>query len=447
MINRIFNVPSQTALLAAAMAMPAFSSSVPLIKVHTIGNSLVHGSESQAREYVRDYYGYGTLPGDNSDPGDVANYNPVAFSGWRSALQFNLADHGFEVDMLGTTSSVSDLPDTILDGSLNPASFTTSDSRTYAYDPDHDGHGGWRIGGSYDLANINGRTVLRDANGGATSGFGSFVYTPGQLPISNFDAGPIDVAGFGTDVLDTGGNGLTADGANVFNRGIRDHLPEMTPSLTSANVVVLQIGINDLKNREDVEGTGSSVTERVQNGNAQMRLYNLILDIKSQVSSDTEIYVSNIATVNAAFDWDTTEDAQEAVEAFNNSFRDTYFGADFQDLAGYTDAIAEASLIADPLGLLDNVFLVNAHRQIDELIGLTPPALLDPESSAASVISPDYSQALSSDQLHWSENGYTHVGDFFADVIAQNTAVPEPTSAGLILAGAGLLIARRRRSA
>ena len=440
-MNRVVSKPSRVALFAAAMALPLSAHAVPMIGVHTIGNSLVSGSTADNREYVRDFYGYGSLPGNSSDPGDAA-YNPSTFSSWRAPFQFHLADAGFEVDMLGTVSSVSDLPDTIIDtNTLLPDTFTTSDNRTYTYDPDNDAHGGWRIGGTYDLANANNAgSTLSNANGGATTGNGTFVYTPGQLPFGTFDSGPIDIVpgvdnpDDGVDVLDTGGNGLTADGANVFSRGIKDHLPEMQPSLTAADVVVLQIGVNDLKNREDVEGSGATVTDKIENGNAQQRLYDLILDIKTRVSSSTEIYVANIATINDDFKWDTTADAQEAIEAFNESFRDTYFGNDYQDVAGYTDALATASGTADPGGLLDNVFLVNVHYQIDELIGLNGGG------------TPDYSQAIAPDQLHWSDPAFDHVGEFLADVIAETTAVPEPSSA-LLLAGAGALLFRRRRSA
>ncbi len=437
-MNRVVSEPSRAALFAAAMALPISAHAVPMIGVHTIGDSLVSGSNADNREYVRDFYGYGTLPGNASDPGDAA-YNPVPFASWRAPFQFHLADAGFEVDMLGTVSSVSDLPDTVIDpNTLLPATFTTSDNRTYTYDPDNDAHGGWRIGGTYVLDNNNGGSTLFDANGGATTGNGTFVYTPGQLPFGTFDSGPIDIVPGvdspvdGVDVIDTGGNGLTPDSANVFGRGIKDHLPEMQPSLTAADVVVLQVGVNDLKNREDVEGSGSSVTEKIENGNAQQRLYDLILDIKSRVSSNTEIYVANIATVNDDFRWDTTADAQEAIEAFNESFRDTYFGNDYQDVAGYTDALATASGTADPGGLLDNVFLVNVHYQIDELIGLNGGG------------TPDYSQAIADDQLHWTDPAFDHVGEFLADVIAETTAVPEPGSA-LLLAGAGVLLFRRRR--
>lgn len=444
--------PSQAALLVAAMSMPAMAATVPSISVHAIGDSLPLGSTAPNREYVRDFYGYGSLPGDSSNPGDAA-YDPEPFVGWRANLQFHLSDQGFAVDMVGTVSSASDLPDTRLDGTLNPAQFTTADSRTYTYDPDHDAHGGWRIGGDYDLANINGRQNLRNANGGATSGNGTFVYTPGQIPFSTYDASPINIvpgvksARDGVDVIDTGGNGLVADGANTFDRGIADHLPEMSASLSAANVVMLQVGVNDIKNREDVEGSGSSVTERVQNGNAQARLYNLILDIKSQVAPGTEIYVANVATVNASFDWNTTSDVQEAIEAFNDSFLDTYFGTAFQDIAGYTNAIASASALADPGGLLDNVFLVNTHGQIDEIIGLGGSSLTLGSFGSSSSTTPDYSNALSPDNLHWNEQTYDDIGEFYGKVIAANTAVPEPTSAGLLAPALAALLVRRRRSA
>ncbi|MEM1212211.1 MAG: PEP-CTERM sorting domain-containing protein [Planctomycetota bacterium] len=423
----------RNASLLAALAVPFSAASAPLINVHTIGDSLVLGSEADAREYVRDFYGYGQQSGDSSDPGDSA-YNPTPFIGWRAEFQRTLADvGGVEVNMVGTTSSVSDLPDTRINTStLQPATFTTSDGRTYTYDSDHNGQGGWRIGGSYNLANINGNQDLVNLNG--STGNGGFAYTPGQIPFSTFDNGPIDISGPGTDVIDTGNNGLTADGANTFDRGIREHIPEMAEPLGQADVVILAIGVNDVKNREDVEGSGSNVFERVQNGAAQQRLYELILDIKASVDADTEIYVANIATVNDSFDWNTTADAQAAIEGFNTAFREDYFGAAYEDFAGYTNAIVSATEEADPEGLLDNVFLLNVHGQIDDLIGRDPGDM-------------DFSRALSADNLHWSEEGYDAIGQFYGDIIAANSAfIPEPSSGVLLLAGLGLLASRYRRA-
>lgn len=446
-MNPVVKFSGKSLFIAAFAAAPLSAFGAPLITVHTVGDSLVLGSTPENREYTRDYYGYDvdsvngiSAGGDVSDPNDP-RYHPAPFVGWRGEFNRQLAENGFQVDMVGNVSAVTNLPDTKLDGSLNPAQFTTTDGRTYTYDSDNDAHGGWRIGGTYNLANVNGRTNLRDANGGATSGNGSWVHTAGQIPFSTFDSGPIDIVSGGgptgrdgADVIDTDGLGLSSDSANVFDRGIADHVNEIFRPGNEADVIFLQIGINDVKNREDVENSAySSAYDRVYNGNGQARLHDLILAIRAEVGDDVEIYLSNIPTVNRGFDYGSDAqgrlDAQAAIEGFNDGFFDTYGFGDWDDIAGYTDAIATSSNVD-----LANVFLVNTHGQIDELIGVGTG-------------SEDYANALSEDELHWTEPALDQMGVFYADLIAANTAVPEPTTAGLFVVGAGLFLSRRRRPA
>lgn len=401
----------------AVYAAPA----VPL-NVSTLGNSLTLGHNVDAVEYTRDFYGSGSLPGDSSNPGDGA-YNPSSFSSWRASLQFELSEAGYDVDMLGTVNTAADLPDTLLDG-LVPAQFMTTDGRTVTYDADHDGHSGWHTGGVYDQSRVLG--TGSGLYNGMSAGSASWTYTAGQVANNTYRGAPV-VAG---DLVDTGANGLTLDGDNVFNRGLKDHLPEMDANLAQSDAIFIQIGINDLKNREDVEDTSLvSVTDRVANGNLQQRLYDIIVDVRSR-SAGAAIYVSNFATVDDDFDWASTAEMQEAIDAFNQSFLDEYFSAGYQNLPGYDDAYAEGDL-ADGLG---NVFLLNTHKRVDEIIGL--------DGTIYGGV--DYTRALEADGLHWTEESNEYVGEYFASVTA--ATVPTPATAPLVLAGLGMVMARRRRA-
>lgn len=412
------------ASLVAAGAMVSLHAQAGLtipLSVSTLGDSLTLGHANDAAEYTRDFYGIGTLPGDSSNPGDAA-YNPAAFFGWRANLQVGLSEQGFDVDMVGTLSHAADLPDTKLDG-INAATFTTTGGQIITYDPDHNGHSGWHSGGTYDRSKVN--DPGSGLYNGNNPGFGSWTYTPGQVTNNTYRATAVEAV----DLIDTGSNGLTLDGASVFNRGLRDHLPEFSTPLGAADVVVIQIGINDLKNREDVEGSGVTVTERVENGNLQQRLVDLVNDVKTYVSPDTVIYLSNLATVNDDFSWASTADMQEAVEAFNQSLLDEYFGGAFIDAAGYTDAYA----VGDSADGLDGVYLLNTHERIDELLDLSI-------SVGGSL---DYSVALNADGLHWTNEANDYVGEYFAGVIG--ATVPTPATAPLLAIGLGLIASRRRR--
>ncbi|MGB0767695.1 MAG: hypothetical protein ACPGYV_08280 [Phycisphaeraceae bacterium] len=399
------------------------------LNIATFGDSLTLGHEDEAVEYTRDFYGYGTQPGDSSDPGDAAYDGPKTFSSWRASLQLGLHNAGFEVDMVGTLGMSADLPDTVVDSSGNPVSFI-ADGRTFTYDGDHNGHPGWHSGGLYDLSNINAASGspssgLTNANGGATTGFGTFTYTPGQVPNSTYNNNDVTAG----DLIDTGSNGKVLDGFNTFNRGLKDHMPEFDPVLASANVVFLQVGINDIKDREDVEGSGSTVTERVSNGNLQQRIYDLILDMRSRTDPTTAIYVSNLAINNDDDKWASVAEMEEAIDAFNDSFLAEYFSGGFIDAAGYDDAYA----VGDIEDGLANVYLLNTHERIDEVIGL----------SGNLYGSVDYLRALDSDGLHWTQTSNDYVGNYFADIAS--LTVPSPASAPLLLAGLGLIASRRRR--
>ncbi|MEM6392445.1 MAG: GDSL-type esterase/lipase family protein [Planctomycetota bacterium] len=187
----------------------------------------------------------------------------------------------------------------------------------------------------------------------------------------------------------------------------------------SADVVMLSIGVNDLLRRSNNNLPGYTPDDDVD------RLNNLIREIQAD-APDATIIVSNILPfAGSPFTFDATN---TEVDAFNDDLLARYFGGAFDSngLAAYDDL------------LIDDVFLLDVNTLFTDAI---------PTGGDITDLISTFVGSAGADNLHPTLEGYAALGDIYADAFVNlGIGIPEPSSGLLVVLGAGLAAARRRRA-
>ncbi len=319
-------------------------------KIMSIGDSLTHGI--------------------NTFPVPSAPY------GYRVPMFNELTSQGFDIEMVGSQFQT--------DSNGTGAGGTVYQDGTSDLNKYHEGHSSWRIGGTYDLTNVAGTSQLHTASNVVDHGgdMVSFKYTEGTIP-ENF--GPNQ-----------------PDGGQATARGIFEHLPTMLNASgpghdpSDVDMVILWIGINDVKNGEDA-------------ASAPTRLLNLVDLAVSLLPSDSNLILMNLAAVGDDYSLSGPYNGDAvglnaAIDAFNSSL-----------LSGFN-----AKNYA-------NVELFDTNALLDQYLALNPGT------------DPYYV-----DELHFADGTYEFIGQTLADQITQ--AIPEPSVLAMLVISAGLMGSRSRKN-
>ncbi len=182
-------------------------------------------------------------------------------------------------------------------------------------------------------------------------------------------------------------------------RGLLDELPDIFDDSiggtdpSTVDIFMLSIGINDIKDNEDRLG-------------APDRLAAVVAAIVA-ANPTAKLFVSTLNPVESTFSTSNGGDATQingAIDSFN------------------AEIASDIAALANP-----NVML------------------LDPNAFLDSFIATNGESATFTDGLHFTEDAYAALGDFYAGEVANFLGVPEPGTAMLLMAG-GLLAMRRRRA-
>ncbi|MEM6552986.1 MAG: GDSL-type esterase/lipase family protein [Planctomycetota bacterium] len=212
------------------------------------------------------------------------------------------------------------------------------------------------------------------------------------------------------------------DGRNGVFENLASQGGAIDPS--TADVVMIALGANDVFRQRVEAGTRSDNASYLS---AAERLNALIEQIKLD-SPDATILVSNVLPVVQDRDpfsanIDPNDTYNTNADLLNDDLLDSFFGGAFD-----SDNLAAHSV-------LDDVFLLDTNSAF-------LPDRTDPD---------DYLNTFNNDFLHPTVDGYAALASIyteaFADLGIGTTAIPEPATALLLIAGTGLIVGRRRRRA
>lgn len=223
-----------------------------------------------------------------------------------------------------------------------------------------------------------------------------------------------------------GHSGWAIDESTPSGRsGITDNLSNWRSDLGQADVIILGIGVNDVKGGYLNDGTGyDSAIERF----AAMldTLADILLD---EGNSTAQVLIANLLPVqpntNPFGEYPNFSD-----DAVNNDINT--FNAQLLDLFGGWDA-GTNDLVATGNPKYANFRLVNAHSAITDTSTMLWQSLTLEGG------------ATRNDYLHPNEVGYAALADFYAARITE--VIPEPGTLALLGLGAALACGRRRMAA
>jgi len=350
--------------------------------IMTMGDSRTHGVNTVEPNLfnVTDH----NVTGLNSDGTDDPTDDDDDLGGYRVPLWQRLKDNGFDPKMVGSQTQSHNqggVPD-------NNSVFVPDGSNSDNWA--HEGHSSWRIGGTYTDGSVSGGSF--PDNGDATNG---------GVP-SNW---------VGAD---------TADGNGSAGRGLIEHIDEIfdpnisvDPSTSdrpgtdpaSVDLVVLWIGINDIKNDEDPDTAPSRLIQLIDELNTFVSHAEILVLNQSYVS-DTSAAESMGGSTLTSYPLGDVATVNSAIDTFNSDFATLF------DQQNYSNA-----------SLVDINNAIEAYRaQVGD------------------------DTLVFGDGLHYTDPAYQFVGEYLADEIAL-TVIPEPGVLALALLGGGLTLTRRDRRA